>query len=243
MQKDIRRRHEANRRAQAICEQNRGVIETNDGGKKALARFAATVDGVDVLLADQEQARNDRQKARADLEVQRRTLRDILKAVVDVSPFVMLGDGSAGTLLLPEITTDEQLTAVANAIDRAATANAAAFVAEGLPANVIPNLQVQIDRFVQLRKTASTARRAFAAAGRAARTLTKSGRKALKVMDAILAQAPNADPKQLEQLRAAKRIGYDHPTVPTAAPATPAAPAAMPTPPAEPTETTLIKAS
>src|ERR1043165_10039641 len=77
MQKDIRRRHEANRRAQAICEQNRGVIETNDGGKKALSRFSATVDGVDVLLADQEQARNDRQKARADLEVERRTLRDI----------------------------------------------------------------------------------------------------------------------------------------------------------------------
>ena len=52
MQKDIRRRHEANRRAHAICEQNRGVIETNDGGKKALSRFTTTVDGVDVLLAD-----------------------------------------------------------------------------------------------------------------------------------------------------------------------------------------------
>ena len=240
MQKNIRRRHEANRRAQAICEQNRGVIETNDGGKKALSRFSATVDGVDVLLADQEQARNERQKARTDLEAQRRTLRDILKAVVDVSPFVTLGDGSAGTLQLPEITTDEQLTAVANAIDRTATANAAAFVAEGLPANVIPSLHVQIDRFVQLRKTASTARKAFSAAGRAARTLTKAGRKALKVMDAILAQSPNADPKELGKLRAAKRIGYDHPTVPTAAPATPAA---TTTPPAEPAPTTPIKAS
>ena len=239
MKKDIRRRHEANRRAQAICEQNRGVIETTDGGKKALSRFSATVDGVDALLADQEQARTDRQKAGADLEAQRRTLRDILKAVVDVSPFVTLDDGSAGTLLLPTITTDEQLTAVANAIDRTATANTAAFVAEGLPANVIPNLRVQIDRFVQLRKTVSTARKTYAAAGRAARTLTQSGRKALKVMDAILAQSPDADPKQLEQLRGAKRIVYDHPAVPTAAPATPAAP----TPPAEPAPTALIKAS
>ena len=243
MQKDIRRRHEANRRAQAICEQNRGVIESNDGGKKALSRFSATVDGVDVLLADQEQARNDRQKARADLEAQRRTLRDILKAVVDVSPFVTVDEAATAAMALPEITTDEQLTAVAIAIDRTATAHTAAFVAEGLPANVIPNLHGQIDRFVQLRKTASTARKAFSAAGRAARTLSKSGRKALKVMDAILAQSPNADPKELEKLRSAKRIGYDQPAAPAAAPATPAAPATTPTPPAEPAPTTPIKAA
>ena len=232
MRKDIRRRHEANRRGQAICEQNRGVIETDDGGKKALSRVNASVDGVDELLADQEQARSDRRKALADLVTQRRTLHELLQGVVDVSRFVTLDDGSKAAMALPAITTDEQLTAVANAIDRVASAKAAAFVAEGLPAGVIANLRVQIDRLVGLRKTASTARKTFTASWRAARMLTKSGRAALKVIDAILAQSPNADPKELEKLRLARRIGYDHPS---AQPETPA-----PTP-ADPGQTTPTK--
>ena len=164
MKKAIRRRHEARRRAQAICEENRGVIEATDGGRKALTRFNRSVDAVNQLFAEGQQALNDRRVAQADLAAARRRLRDILKAIVDVSAVVTLDEGSAKVMQLPEIGTDEQLLADANAIDGIVSAHTAAFVAEGLPDNVIGDLRTEIAVFVRSKKASSTARKTYTAA-------------------------------------------------------------------------------
>src|ERR1051326_4593388 len=95
MRKSIRRKHEAHRRAQAICEQNRSVIEASDGGKATFAKFNASFDEVDQLFAAQRNALNDRRVAQEQLVANRRTLRDIMKAVVGVSASVTLDEGSA----------------------------------------------------------------------------------------------------------------------------------------------------
>lgn len=224
MKKTIRRRHEARRRAQAICEENRSVIEATDGGRKTLARFNASVDAVNSLFAAGQQALNDRRVAQADLAGARRQLREILKALVDVSAIVTLDEGSAKLMDLPEITSDEQLLADANAVYGIVSAHTAAFVAEGLPDNVVNDLQTQIATFVRSKKASSTARKTFTAARRAAVDELRTGQRALAVIDAILAQSPLASPQALTKLRLAKRIGYDHPkpaAVPEPVPTTP----------------------
>ncbi len=60
MRKNIRRRHEAHRRAQAVCEANPGVIDASDGSKTMAAALDASVGEVDRLLGDQGQALNVR---------------------------------------------------------------------------------------------------------------------------------------------------------------------------------------
>ena len=211
MKKTIRRRHEARRRAQAICEENRGVIEATDGGRKALTRFSASVDAVDRLFAEGQEALNDRRVAQTDLAAARRRLRDILKAIVDVSAVVTLDEGSAKVMQLPEIGTDEQLLADANAVYGIVSAHTAAFVAEGLPDNVVDDLRTEIAAFVRSKKASSTAWKTYTAAQRASVDALRSGQRSLAVIDAILAQTPRADPQALTKLRLAKRIGYDHP--------------------------------
>ena len=228
MRKSIRRKHEAHRRAQAVCEQNRSVIEASDGGKATFAKFNASFDDVDQLFAAQRNALNDRRKAQEQLVAIRRTLRDIMKAVVGVSASVTLDEGSAKVMQLPDIGTDELLQADATAIYNVASAHAAAFLAVGLPSNTIADLRDQIALFVKTRKASSTARRAYTTAIKASLSALRTGDITLKVMDAILAQTTNVDPQAVQALRLARRIGYDH--NPSAKPA--AAPGPVPTAPA-----------
>src|SRR5258708_7197559 len=175
MRKNIRRKHEAHRRAQAICEQNRSVIEASDGGKTTFATFNTSLDGVDQLFAAQQQALNERRVAQEELTAIRRTLRDITKSVVGVSGSVTLDEGSAKVMQLPEFSSDELLQADATAIYNVASAHAAQFQAVGLPPNTIADLRDQIGVFVKTRKASSTARRTYTTAIRASVTALKTG--------------------------------------------------------------------
>ena len=210
MRKTIRRKHEALRRAHTVCLSVRGVIEATDGGTAALAKQGAAVDQVESLYAEQQQALNTRRVAAADCDAARGRIRDLLKAVVDVSKVVQLAEGSAKVMLLPEFGSDELLLADANAIHDAAAANAAAFVAAGLPDNVLTDLQAQIGAFKAAKAVLANVRNTFKATTQAARTALKGGDEANAVIDAILAHGPNADPKALTRFRAAKRIGPSH---------------------------------
>src|SRR5260370_18892351 len=112
MQKHIRRKQEAHRKARAICEDIRGTIEATDGGKKWLAKFNASVDDVEELFTDQQQARNKQRLAKADVDGARTAPPAIIKGGVGRRAVVRLDEGAAkgrvgpadGTaaLLIPE---------------------------------------------------------------------------------------------------------------------------------------------
>jgi hypothetical protein len=165
----------------------------------------------------------------------RQTLHDLIKAIVDVSAVVTLGEGSAKIMRMPTMDTNEGLLAEANAIYEMASAHAAEFVAEGLPKNVIPDLGKQIEAFKAARARLSNARKTFTAATKAAVKALRSGDEAIAVLDAILAHTPSLDPKWLTKLRLAKRIGPARPVEPVAA--------EEQAPPAEPAPTTPTKAA
>lgn len=221
MRKHIRRKQEAHRKALAICDEIRADIEATDGGKKWLAKLNASVDDVEGLFTDQQQARNRQRLASANVDQARAALRDIIKVIVGVSAVVKLDEGSAQVMAIPQDGSDELLIADANAIYRAASSNAKAFEGEGLPANVIPELESQIAAFKTAKMANSTARKTYTAAFKSARKVVKAGDEALSVIEAILARSPNVDAKALTKLRMAKRIGPAHSS--KAAEATPAA--------------------
>ena len=230
MRKHIRRKQEAHRKALAICDEIRGTIEATGGGKKWLAQLNASVNDVEESFADQQDARNKQRLAKAELDAARTTLRDIMKVIVDVSAVVRLDEGSAKVMVVPQEGSDELLIADANAIYRAASANAKAFEGEGLPAHVIPELGDRIAVFKTAKMANSTARKTFTATAKSSRKGLKAGDEALSVIVAILARSPNIDEKALTKLRSAKRIG---PTRPANQPALEPAPAL--TAPTDPT--------
>src|SRR5258708_1259536 len=210
MRKTIRRKHEALRRAHTVCISVRGVIEATDSGKATLAKLGASVDQVESLYTEQQQALNARRVAAADCDAARGRIRDLLKAVVDISKVVKAGEGSGVVMRVPEVGPDELLLADANAIHDAAAVNATAFVAAGLPENVLPNLQTQIEAFKAAKAVIANVRNTFRATTQAARTALKGGDEANGVIDAILAHAVNADPRAVTRVRAAKRGGPSH---------------------------------
>ncbi len=249
MRKTIRRKHEALRRAHTVCISVRGVIEATDSGKATLAKLGASVDQVESLYTEQQQALNARRVAAADCDAARGRIRDLLKAVVDISKVVQPAEGSAVVMRVPEVGPDELLLADANAIHDAAAVNATAFVAAGLPENVLPNLQTQIEAFKAAKAVIANVRNTFTATTQAARTALKGGDEANGVIDAILAHAVNADPKALTRFRAAKRVGPSHagetPAAQTGAgqPATGQPAAAEPAAHADPVQTTPTQAA
>jgi hypothetical protein len=236
MRKNIRRKHEAQRRAYAVSSGARSVIEATDSGKKTLAKLGTSVDTVESLYAEQRQALNTRRVAAADCDAARSAIHDLLKAVVGVSAVVVLDEGSAKVMRFPEYGSDDLLLADANAIYDAAAAHAAAFVEAGLPENVLPNLQAQIKAFKAAKDVLANVRRTFTATTQAARTALQAGDEATAVLDAILAHAPNADPQVLTRFRFVRRIGPSHAGEPAAQPA-----AGQPAASADPVPTTPTK--
>ena|SRR5579872_626044 len=233
MRKTIRRKHEAQRRAHTVCLSVRSVIEATDGGTATLAKLGASVDQVDSLYTEQQQALNARRVAAADCDAARGRIRDLLKAVVGVSRVVQLAEGTAVVMRVPEVGPDELLLADANAIHDAAAANAAAFVAAGLPETVLTDLQAQIEAFKAAKAVIANVRNTFTATMLAARTALQSGDEANAVLDAILAHAPNADPQALTRFRAAKRVGPSHGEAPAAQPEQPATTQPVPAAPTQ----------
>jgi len=217
MRQTIQRKLGSQRAVQDVCDEYRDTIQATDGGRKAYAKLNSSIDSVDRLSSEQQQALNARRVASADCRQRRQTIHDLIKSIVEVSAVVTLSEGSAKIVRMPEMGTNESLLAEANAIYEMASANAAAFVDEGLPKNVIPDLGTQITAFKAARARLSNARKTFAAVTKAAIASLRSGHEGIAVIDAILAHTPSADPKALTKLRLAKRIGPARPVVPVAA--------------------------
>ena len=228
MRKNIRRRQEAHRRAQDVCEKNRTIIDANDATKAKAATLSASVDEVDRLLNDQGHALDTRRAESQKARDARQAIRDIVSPIVTLSRFVVLDQGTAMVMRVPADASDEQLVMDAGVIADAVEAHADGFTKAGLPAGDAADLRAQIAALKAAKTAASNARKAFTVAAKGIRKALKSGDDAIVGVDAILTRTPTADPDVLDKLRLAKVVGPSHAGE---APAPAAQPAPEPTTP------------
>jgi len=223
MRKSVRRRHEAHARVQSVCAEHSDVFDATPGGQKARAALGTDVSDVDRLLALQERSIEDRRAATEQCRLSRQTLRGAAKAVVTIGRVVNVGADGMGTMHLPGGASDDELLAYTRGLLERVSAHADAFVAEGLPPDLLKHLDEGIAAFAAARDTQAAARQRFSAAFESIRDTLDVADKTVDVLEAIAANTPGAAPEVLTKLRIAKRVG---PRVSAPAPTPPQAPPA-----------------
>jgi len=122
------------------------------------------------------------------------------------------------------------------------SAHADAFVAEGLPPDLLKNLSDRIAAFESARNDRNAARERFTAAAASIHETQQKADDTIAALEAIAINLPDAQPELVTKLRIAKRIGPRAPeepkpdatTTPTTAPTGTTGPTAQ-TPPSAPT--------
>jgi hypothetical protein len=207
MRKEVRRRHEAHVRAQSVCAEHRELFDATPGGLKARGALGTHVAEVDRLLALQERSIEDRRAATAECRVSRRTLRNAAKGVVSVGRVVNLDAAEMGTMRLPGDTNDDELLAYSRGLLERVSAHADAFVAEGLPPDLLKHLDEGIAGFAAAREEQAGSRQRFSAAFESIREALDEANKAVDVLEAIALNTPGVPPELLTKLRIARRVG------------------------------------
>jgi hypothetical protein len=229
MRKDIRRRRDAHVRTNGVCTEHSEIFDATPGGQKRRAALATCVADAERQLALQKQSIEDRRSSTEQLRRSRRALRDFARAIVKIGRFVTLDELLMTTLRLPGWVSDDDLLAHMRGLLERVSAHADAFVAEGLPLDVLQKLANEIDRFVAAKDLQAKARQRFAAAAASLREAQDKAAKTIDALEAIAIGTPAAHPEILTKLRVAKRVGpraADDAAAP--APALPPSPAPPP---------------
>jgi hypothetical protein len=228
MRKDVRRRHDAHVRAYHVCTEHRAIFDATPGGQKTRAALGTHVADVDRLLALQKRSVQERRSATGQIRLSRRALREAATAVVKVGKLVHLDDTLMATMQRPGPGSDDERLAYARGLLDHVSPHADAFVAEGLPPDLLKNLADRIQAFAAARDAQAASRQRFTAAAESSRETLDEAAKAVDVLDVIAVDAPAAHPDVLTQLRIAKRVG-PRAAEPAAKPAPPPAPPSAPT--------------
>ena len=233
MRKDVRRRHDAHVRTSAICSEHQAMFDATQGGQKTREALGTHVADTEQLLALQQQSLEERRAAIDQLRTGRSALQKAVKAVVTVGRLVRLSDTVMGTLRQPGAVSDDELIACARGLLARVTPHADAFVAEGLPPDLLTNLGVEVQRFGAAKDAQVVARQRFAAAAGSIRESQDQADTTIAALVAIADNTPAAHPEVMTKLRNARRVGPR-----------PAGPAAKPAPPpTPPTPTPADKAA
>src|SRR5436190_12151918 len=137
MRKRISRRHEAQVRVQNVGVEHSAFFDATPGGGNTRAILGTHVDEVTRLLALQERSNEDRRAASAQCRASRRTLRADIKAVVTVGRGVNVAATMMGAMRFPGGATDDELLAYAQGLLDRVSPHADAFVAAGLPPDLL----------------------------------------------------------------------------------------------------------
>src|SRR5262245_10815406 len=223
MNKSLERRHDAHTRANSVCEMHTAIFDATAGGKKARASLAANVANVTELLVSQQKSFEDRRAATVQSRAARVRLREAAKAVVSVGKLVNLPEIAMSTMRLPGSMSDDELLAYARTLLDRASAHADAFLAEGLPPDLLENLEGGIKALSAAREQFALARQQFAGASEAIRETQDQSDRTVRVLEAIALNTPAARPEVLTKLRVAKRVGPRKAAEKTPAAAPPAA--------------------
>ena len=226
MRKDLRRRHDAQVRVTGVCTEHSAVFDATPGGQKARTALATSVANVDRLLALQERSIEDRRAATEQVRSGRRTLRDAAKAVVKIGRLVTLDQPTMATMQLLGHASDDQLLAYMRGLSDRVGAHADAFVAEGLPPDLLARLDDETQRFVAAKEGLAAARQTFTVATDSIRQAQDNAEKTVDALDAIAVNTPAARPEVLRKLRIARRIGPRAPVTQASNPAPSPVPAA-----------------
>ena len=229
MRKEVRRRHDAHVRVNGVCTEHSTVFDATPGGQKTRTALGTSVADVDRLLAYQERSIQDRRAATEQCRLGRQALRDAAQAVVKVGKLVTLDEPTMSTLQLPGPASDDELLAYTRGLLDRVAAHAEAFVAEGLPPDLLTNLDAETQRFVAAKDGQAAARQGFTAAAESIRLAQDKADTTVDALDAIAVNTPAAHPEVLRKLRLAKRVGPRAGVEPAPQPApSPAPPATTP---------------
>jgi len=207
MQKKVRRRHEAQVRVQSVCAEHSALFDATPGGQKARAALGMAVAEVGRLLALQQASIEERRAATERCHLSRRSLRDAANAVVTVGKVVNLDADVMGTMQLPVGRSYDELLAYARGLLERVSSHADAFVAEGLPPDLLKDLGDGITGFEAARDAQAGSRQRFSAASKSIRQTLDSADKTIDVLQAIAINTPGAPPEVLTKLRMARRVG------------------------------------
>ena len=207
MRKQVRRRHDAHVRAQNVCAEHRELFDGTPGGQTARAALGAHVAEVARLLALQERSIEDGRSATKQCRQSRRSLRAAAKAVVSVGKVVNLGTPLMDTMQLPDATNDDQLLAYSRGLLERVSAHADAFVAQGLPPDLLTRLADGIAELQAAREGQATSRRVFTTAFESILETLDQTDDAVDVLEAIVLNTPTAPLEVLAKLRIARRVG------------------------------------
>ena len=228
MRKDERRRHDAHVRVNGVCTQHSALFDATPGGKSTCAALGTYVADTGRRLAVQKQCIEDRRAATKQCRVARRALHAAARAVVRVGQLVTLDQPAMDTMQIPPVMSDDELIAYSQGLLNRVSPYADAFVAKGLPPDVLTNLDTSVQALVAARDARATAVQQYAAATAAIHDTQDLADKTVAALDAIALNLPAANPEVVTKLRMAKRVGPRA----DAAPKPNAEPAPSPAPPA-----------
>ena len=168
----------------------------------------------------------DRRTATKQCRLSRHTLREADKAVASVGKMVNLDAADMATLQLPDGRSDDELLAYSRALLERVSDHADAFVAEGLPPDLLKHLGDGVAAFAAARDAQAVARQRFSAAFDSIRDTLDHADMTVDVLEAIAINTPGAPPEVLTKLRIARRVGPRVIAPPKAPPSTPTGKAA-----------------
>ena len=212
MQKKQRRRHDAQVRVNGVCAQHSELFDATPGGQSTRTSLGTCVADVSRLLAVQKQSTEDRRAATEQCRVARGALRAGAKAVVRIGDLVRLDQTTMETLQIPRPMSDDELIAYSQGLLNRVSPYADAFVAKGLPPDLLKQLGVSIQALVTARDARATAVQQYAAATASIRETQDLGDKTVAALEAVAINMPAANPEVVTKLKMAKRVGprVDH---------------------------------
>src|SRR5262249_8088638 len=134
------------------------------GGRMVLATLAACIADESRLLVLQQRCVEDRRAAAELLREGRRALRNAARAVVKFGRVVDLDETTMKTMRVPKSMSDDELFACMGALIDRVSAHQGAFVAKGLPPELLSRMADQVRRFLNAKGALASARQQFTAA-------------------------------------------------------------------------------
>lgn len=207
MRKEIRRRHDAHTRANAVCNEHSAVYDATPGGAKIRAALSKSVRDVDRLLAFQQRCIEDRRAATADIQRLREKIMQATRTIVRVGRLIDLPDTPTQTLQLPIHMAHDDLVAYARGLLDYVSPYTDTLVAEGVPQNALATLPDTLQRLEVARAAQVTARQRFTVASEPIRAALETATETIAALEAIAVSTPDAPPELVTKLRIAKRVG------------------------------------
>ena len=207
MRKTIRRRYDAHVRVHDVCAEHSELFDATAGGKKTRATLGSQVAEVTHLLASQQRSVQDQRAALDDIRDARDALRNAAKGVVKVGRLVTVADARMSAMTPPGVRSDDELLAYTQGLLDRVSAHADAFVSEGLPLDLLQNLEDRMKAFVAAKSAFAAARQRYTAATHSILDTQAEADDTVGALEAIALNTSTADPDLLTRLRIAKRVG------------------------------------